>query len=306
MSFQEFLESYKWKNFISKLYGLGAAVVIVGALFKIQHYPGASIMLMVGLLTEAVIFIFSAFEPVPKEIDWTIVFPELNAGFFDQQLLDQEAKDKKAAAIQKIEGLRQDDLMASLFATGNAGASSKSLSSGNALAAFDGMLEKAGGQNFFEKLGNNFANFNERVKDMADIADSASASKEFANNLKGAAASLGTVKESAESLQYSVANVADSYTKLAEGMNIDFSAVQNGNKEYTANISNLNKNLGAVNQIFEIQLKEIDFDSMISELKGSVTYAQQYSQEVSKLSKNLSALNNVYGKMLTALNVKAE
>ena len=87
-------------------------------------------------------------------------------------------------------------------------------------------------------------------------------------------------------------------------MNIDFSAVKSGNKEYSENITSLNKNLGAVNQIFEIQLKEVDFDSMISELKGSVQYAQQYSQEVSKLSKNLSALNNVYGNMLTALNVK--
>jgi gliding motility-associated protein GldL len=56
---------------MAKLYGLGASVVIVGALFKIMHWPGAGIMLTAGLLTEAVIFFFSAFEPLHEELDWT-------------------------------------------------------------------------------------------------------------------------------------------------------------------------------------------------------------------------------------------
>ena len=51
-----------WKNLMAKMYGIGAAVVIVGALFKINHYPYASEMLIIGLGTEAIIFFFSAFE----------------------------------------------------------------------------------------------------------------------------------------------------------------------------------------------------------------------------------------------------
>ena len=69
--------SKSWKAFMGKLYGLGGAVVIIGALFKIQHYPGASIMLIVGLTTEAVIFIFSAFEPLHEDPNWALVYPEL-------------------------------------------------------------------------------------------------------------------------------------------------------------------------------------------------------------------------------------
>ncbi|HTL81472.1 MAG TPA: gliding motility protein GldL, partial [Bacteroidia bacterium] len=69
--------SRKWKAFMAKLYGFGAAVVIVGALFKIQHWTGASAMLIVGLGTEAVIFAFSAFEPIHEDLDWTLVYPEL-------------------------------------------------------------------------------------------------------------------------------------------------------------------------------------------------------------------------------------
>src|SRR5664279_4468221 len=77
MSLAELVQSSGWKNFIAKLYGLGASVVIIGALFKIQHWAFAGTMLTIGLLTEAVIFFFSAFEPLHEEIDWSLVYPEL-------------------------------------------------------------------------------------------------------------------------------------------------------------------------------------------------------------------------------------
>src|SRR5512137_815960 len=77
MSLAELVQSSGWKNFIAKLYGLGASVVIIGALFKIQHWPMAGTMLTIGLLTEAVIFFFSAFEPLHEEVDWSLVYPEL-------------------------------------------------------------------------------------------------------------------------------------------------------------------------------------------------------------------------------------
>ena len=92
----------KWyKTMMPKLYGWGAALVIIGALFKIEHLPGASIMLILGLSTEAIIFFFSAFEKQHVETDWSLVYPEL-AGMNDpnapkrpaQQLDDALAKAK--------------------------------------------------------------------------------------------------------------------------------------------------------------------------------------------------------------------
>jgi gliding motility-associated protein GldL len=82
MNITEIVQSSGWKNFMAKLYGFGAAVVIIGALFKIQHWPGASYMITAGLGTEAIIFFFSAFEPLHEELDWTLVYPEL-AGMTD-------------------------------------------------------------------------------------------------------------------------------------------------------------------------------------------------------------------------------
>ena len=68
----------KWyKTMMPKLYGWGAALVIIGALFKIEHLPGASIMLILGLGTEAIIFFFSAFEKTHVEPDWSLVYPQL-------------------------------------------------------------------------------------------------------------------------------------------------------------------------------------------------------------------------------------
>ena len=69
----------RFKNFMTKLYGLGAAVVIMGALFKILHLPFADFMLIIGLTTEAVIFAISAFEAPVKEYDWGLVYPEFEA-----------------------------------------------------------------------------------------------------------------------------------------------------------------------------------------------------------------------------------
>ena len=72
--------SKQWKNFMAKLYGWGAAIVIIGALFKIQHWEGASLMLILGLGTEAVIFFMSAFEKPHEEPDWSLVYPQLATG----------------------------------------------------------------------------------------------------------------------------------------------------------------------------------------------------------------------------------
>ena len=65
-------------------YGLGASIVILGALFKILHWEigplNGGILLAVGLITEAIIFAISAFEPVDDDLDWSLVYPELAGG----------------------------------------------------------------------------------------------------------------------------------------------------------------------------------------------------------------------------------
>ncbi len=77
MGIKEIANKSGFKTFMARLYGWGASLVILGALFKIQHWTGAGLFLTIGLVTEAVIFFFSAFESAKEEPDWSLVYPEL-------------------------------------------------------------------------------------------------------------------------------------------------------------------------------------------------------------------------------------
>lgn len=77
-------QSLKKKKFMNMAYGLGASIVLIGALFKILHFSigplTGGVMLTIGLVTEALIFFISAFEDVDEDLDWSLVYPELAGG----------------------------------------------------------------------------------------------------------------------------------------------------------------------------------------------------------------------------------
>src|SRR5215510_15339837 len=98
MGLTEITQGKRFKKFMARLYGWGASIVIVGALFKIQHWPGAGFFLTLGLSTEAVIFFFSAFEPPHEDVDWSLVYPEL-AGMHDPDY--QKGKKKKIDPVSQ-------------------------------------------------------------------------------------------------------------------------------------------------------------------------------------------------------------
>ena len=133
----------RFKNFMAKLYGIGAAVVITGAMFKIMHWEGANIMLVVGLTTEAVIFMFSAFEKPAADYDWTLVYPELASADGDRALSVTEQLDNAlenggvdAALIERL-----GDGMRSLSET--AGSLSGAVDAAGATAAYLEQLSTA-------------------------------------------------------------------------------------------------------------------------------------------------------------------
>ena len=99
--FEDFLVTKQFKNIMAKLYGIGAAVVIAGALFKIMHWPGANAMLIAGMGTEVLIFVVSAFEPIHMDLDWTLVYPEL-AGMHDGHGDKKEDKKSVTETLDKM------------------------------------------------------------------------------------------------------------------------------------------------------------------------------------------------------------
>ncbi len=290
MGLAQLTQTKGWKNFMAKLYGLGASVVIVGALFKIMHWPFAGVMLIMGLGTEAIIFFFSAFEPLHEELDWTRVYP---------QLAHTEGDDDEFEQPTRV----------------------TNVSSGDALNKFDQMLEKAGGPDLFEKVGSGLENLNQRVSELGSIADAAVATNDFTNNVNRASEAVAGYAQNADSLNHATDTLADAlnqnaqvvadkgsdfasaYDRFNDSLDIDFSALKTGNKEYSDQIGYLNKNLAAINAIFELQVQEADLDKMIEDLNGSVEHSKKYHAEIKKLGKRLESLNNVYGNMLSAMNV---
>ena len=102
-------QSKGYKRFMAMAYGLGAAVVILGALFKLMHWPGASEMLIVGLGAEAIIFALSAFEPLGEDLDWSLVYPELSGGSAMGGKKSKEAPgDAQGMLSQKLDDMLKD------------------------------------------------------------------------------------------------------------------------------------------------------------------------------------------------------
>lgn len=258
--------SKQWKQFMAKLYGFGAAIVIVGALFKIQHWPGAGLMLIVGLGTEAVIFIFSAFEPIHEEVDWSLVYPEL-AGMHDEDGEHGE-KEKKESISQKL----------------------------------DKMLEEAKiGPDLVQSLGDGMRSLGEQANKLGQITEAAGATNDYVSSVKEAAGNVrnlsNTYNKAAESLM-GLSVTADDGTSFGEQLNKVSKNLAALNASYELQLQGASEHLKASTQFYE------SINHMMTNLNQSVNDTAKYKEQIAQLANNLSALNTVYGNMLTAMNVK--
>jgi gliding motility-associated protein GldL len=300
MNLAELVSSSGWKNFIAKLYGLGASVVIIGALFKIQHWKFATEMLTLGLCTEALIFFFSAFEPLHEEVDWTLVYPEL-AG------LPEEGGELPAHGGGAGKHHGGGHVGGGVVGGGGGGAGSA------ALAKFDEMLEKAEiTPDLFQKLGVGMKKLGDATEKMNTMGDVSAASTKYMNTIKNADDSLGKLADSYQSTTKVINETGSNYKNIADSLSV----IESGGKSYQQQLESLNKNLSALNAAYELQLKgtnsnvkESDalykgIQVLMKDLTDSAGDTKKYREQVTKLTDNLSALNNVYGNMLSAMNVK--
>ena len=168
MSFiDNLVRSKTYKTFMGYLYGWGAAVVIIGALFKIMHWPGANIMLIAGMGTETVIFFLSAFEPPHKEWEWSLVYPEL-AGMVDEN------------------GLGGEELGCETIETPDG--SKLPISSDPVTAKLDKMLEDANiSPELIDRLGQGMKNLAESANSMNNMATATAATDKFVSQMDGVA-----------------------------------------------------------------------------------------------------------------------
>ncbi len=286
MSFLDNLvRSKAYKNFMAKLYGWGAAVVIIGALFKIMHWPGANPMLIAGMGTETIIFFLSAFEPPHKEWDWSLVYPEL-AGMIEDNPIEIEL-DENGNPIEKAVAESKDPLSAKL----------------------DKMLEDANiSPELIDRLGQGMQNLAESANSMNNMASVTAATDKFVSNMDGVAGQAGKLLESMQGAPEAISTLSTIYRETAESLG--------GEVSYVEEMKKMSASLSSINAMYEMQInnastqmtlnKEFEekMSTMLTNFTNSADGIMKYKEQVDALTRKVAELNNVYGNMLAAMQTR--
>lgn len=323
MATAELTHSRKWKSFMNYAYSWGASVVLMGALFKLQHWPGGGTMLTIGMSTEVLIFFLSAFEPSVEIPDWKKVYPQLREDFLD---VDEDIMTIAPKPVSFESILEKADISSELLAKVKKGLQDLSnTASGiadisSATIATDQYVKNISDAS--ESLSS-FKETNSRAshsieKSTNELVHSYDQSSQILGNSSKVLAQ--TFTESSKKINDQLAATSDklalSYKSFTESVNKDLVTLNEQSKTYSAGFSHINTSLSALNSSYELHLqsarklsessvKTLEEHSRMSELVNeSLEEAQKYRKQTELLNKNLEALNHVYGNMLGAMNIK--
>lgn len=272
----------KWKLFMAKLYGIGAAIVIVGALFKIMHWPGADIALIVGLSAEAVIFLFSAFEPLHEDPKWELVYPELALAHDEDFDLHAYIDEKGHSSVG-----------------GGGGGSATGITE-----QFDSLLEEAKiDAELLNRLGDGIRTLSDNAEGLKAVSGAAAATDSYVASLEGASEQVKTL--------------SNTYERASESL-LGLTSSADEGQSFGEQLQKVSTNLAALNNVYELQLKgssshleatekfQSQVTEMMSNLSDSVEDTKLYKENMAMLSKNLTDLNQVYGNMLKAMTISRD
>lgn len=269
------VNSKAYKNFMAKLYGWGAAVVIIGALFKINHWPGGTEMLIVGMGTETIIFFLSAFEPLHKEWDWSLVYPQL-AGMPSNPTTIEDPSKSTDPLTQRL-----DEMLAEANIT----------------------------PELIERLGKGMENLAESATSMNNMATATAATDQFVSNMKGAADAAGELQQSMKGAPEAVSTLTNIYKETAQAMSGSEVNYADEMKKMAASLASINAmyEMQLKNSTSQLEsTKEIQerISTMVTNFADSADSVLQYKEQVDALSRKVSELNNVYGNMLAAMQTR--
>lgn len=245
----------------------GAATVILGALFKIMHYPGASIMLPTGLIVETFLFVAFGLDIPHEEVDWTLAYPELAGMGHDETHIEQK-EDDNLPITQQLDNLLADAKI---------------------------------GPELIESLGSGIRNLNDTTSKIADISNAALATNEYVDNVKSASKNVSHLAETYNKAADTMANLAESNEagmSIGDSLNKVSKNLSSLNATYELQLQGSQQHLEATNKFYE------GLSELMRNLHESVDDTKKYRQEMANLSSNLTALNTIYGNMLSAMNVK--
>lgn len=280
---ERFLHGEKGQRFFNFAYSIGAAVVIWGALFKILHLPGGSLLLCIGMGTEIAMFVLTAFDRPPREYAWEDVFPVLDT--------------KNAEDRPDFSG----DGGGGIVINGGAG-DDVTMSDSNVSGVIN--LQGAGGAGFPQVT-------EEQLEQGEEIAR---ASQDYLEGMQGIAEQMKSLNETTQALNEVSATLLNSYQAITQNSE-NISANSQG---YVSQMEDLNRNIAGLNTIYEIQLKSIasqleSIDRVNRGLKDirdmyekSARESSRYCEETEKMARYMKQLNSVYEKMITAMTINMQ
>lgn len=259
--------NFFWDKLVPTIYSAGAAVVILGALAKIQHWDFGGPLLTAGLGTEVLIFLLYALQTLTqstdKDPDWTRVYPEL-------------ADDYSGPAISR-----------------------SSAPSSNITAKLDNMLDNAKiSPEIFDSLGKGFRNLSETVGKISDLTDATVATNDYARNVKSASTAISDMNKSYGVAITAMTSMADA-TKDAQSYRDQFQQITKNmgalNAVYELELQDTTKHLKAMNAFYG------NLTAAMENMADATKESQVFKSEMARLTNNISSLNGIYGNMLTAM-----
>ena len=270
-----FFETKAGKYIKNLIIGLGASVVLIGALAKIQHWSWAGPALTAGMLTEAFIFAILGILPPHKDYYWERYYPGLD----ENPKVEAYRKGVKSV-ITPIAGIGSPQ-------------------SSNATASLDKMLEEANiNPANLKRLNENFSRFGQTVEDMRDITEVTAATGAYTT----------AARETADTLQQLKTTFAGATQTMSS-----FNNAAEDTAKFHEQVTVLSRNLGSLNQIYEVELQDANnhlkamnkfYSNLVSAsdaMEGSAQDAQAAKEQMGRLAQNLGSLNTIYGNMLGAM-----
>lgn len=264
------MQSKAFKKTMDKLYGFGASIVVMGALFKLEHWAGADYMLTAGLITEAVIFFFYAFNSEQE--------PESVAA---------EVVENHSVGIQSFTpfpGTQQPAL-------GGEGIF--------ALTNMDKMLAEAEiSPRMLQELGVGIRKLSQAAENMNSMGNVSLVSKRYINTMISADESLAKLSRTYED---TISKITSKTIFKFKSISKSLSIVEEEAMVYQRTMKTLNRNLNELSTVYMLQKREAA--GYLNDMAETAADTKRYREEIRKLNDNLSALNNVYGGMLNAMKV---
>lgn len=301
---ERFLSGEGGQRFFNFCYSIGAAVVIWGALFKILHLPGGNTLLCIGMGTEVLMFILTAFDRPPREYHWEEVFPVLSS---------KDPEDRpdfgNGGGIVIAGGASADgDVNAGEGVQGNI----------SGIGAIQGDPRQAAGlpgialsEEDTVSLSESIARMSAASEQLSRMAELTNATQEYLSQMAGIAEQMQQLKDTTESLNKVSAVLLDSYRAITDNSE----DISNSSTGYVEQMQSLNRNIGGLNTIYEIQLKSVatQLDSIDRVNRGikdirdmyekSSAQSARYCEETEKMARYMQQLNQVYEKMIHAMTI---